>query len=532
MIPGMEGVEQLIENLKRGSPESRCKAAEALGRTKDAEATMSLIGILKDEDFTVKLAARDALVRTGTAAVGPLIQALQDVEGWSYVHDALLRIGKPAIQPLIDVLAHEELKSKAAFILFRFGGQAIKPLVQSLGRADIRESVASILSRQATVMYCPVAEPLVKALARSEYRKGVVLAVRQILLTDLQPHMPLLLRVLAVLERKRAIGDIEELARALIPSVVKVLNEPTRHDAARALCMMGTSATPYLLDLIRDKTRSESSRCSAVYVLGETGDPAGVDVLVETLDEKDSPVSLRAVEALAKAGDQKAIVPLLSVLAGGRSALSDRVVEVVAGSSKLKRALAGFNRRSRKFLCGQCLSRFQKQRPESRIRRSIVFFACRECGGVSSAIEDVETVVAVLDREWSGSACDSPDLLHEMEGSVTAPVSIAGAYVRSDCMRYGSSSRTLYVNWSQYRATLDFDQVWVREAREHDVKELIMKVRNDTDTERRKHLRSISLRISPSAKLSAAAVNLLADTFAEAGAADLKNEGVTECQHG
>ena len=158
LLPSVYGkadnVDQLITQLRDGSPKVREKAADALERLKDPRAVDPLIAALKDDDTPVRQIASmalgilkdrraveplitamgdtDPLVRSHSAyalgeikdprAVGPLIAALNDTEDWSHypifrgdmgysdmgvrrsAARALGNIGSPAIEPLIAAL--------------------------------------------------------------------------------------------------------------------------------------------------------------------------------------------------------------------------------------------------------------------------------------------------------------------------------------------------------------------------------------------------------------------------------------------
>lgn len=511
----MNTLEQLIEELERGSSEARCRAAKALGTSGDSRAIVSLIGVLRDKDSSVKLEARNALIHAAKPAVMPLIRSLEHEGGWSYVHEALLRIGKPTIQPLIDALAEQSLTSKAAFILFRLGKPAIKPLVQGLGRPDIREEVASVLSRKCMVLGEPVEEPLIKALTVPAYREGALLTLRQIVTADLRRYLPLFLRALSMLQRGSAIDDMKEHTRPLVPDLVNLLSGPSHDEASRALRMIGSPSTAYLVRLVKDNAKGEHVRCRAASILGYIGDPSGMEVLIKALDEETSLVSLRAAEALANMGDERALLPLLAVLNSGGGALSEKVVYVISDSPFLKQALSHFNRRARELFCSQCLSRFERQKVESRGRRSVVFFTCRKCHSVSHILENTHRVVVVLDRKWVDDGFDPAKLAQDADGCLPGTEPVSGTQLPLDRMRYVSGSRTLYVNWSRHRKPLDFDEVWVRGGGDRDVDEFVMKLRNDTDTKRRRRSRSVPVHICPNAGLSRAEVNLLRSTFGE-----------------
>jgi HEAT repeat protein len=509
----MDRVQHLIEELEQGSPKIRRRAARILGNTRDSRAIMSLIKALKDNDVSIQLEARDGLVNTGKPAIQTLIQALKTEIGWSYVHDVLVRIGEPAIQALIDALEDPYLKDDAAFVLSRFERRAIKPLVKSLGRPEIREEVASTLSLEAGLYGEPVAESLLKALAIPAYRTGALTTLRRIILSDIQRQLPLLLRVLTVLKERRLMDDATEHIRAFIPPLISLLSGQSRYDASAALRMIGNPATPRLVNLIKNKTKDEHARWCAVHILGEIGDPEGIEVLIKALEDENPLVSIQAAESLGKIGDSRALKPLLSVLSSGRTALSEKVIEAFMKSPSLKQALADFNQEASTFLCMRCLSRFEKQKVKSLSGHSLVFFSCRICNGVSYIMEDIEKVVVLLDDKWVEDIFDYRKLPQESGKGAFGILTPSNAEMLLDHRRCVSGNQTLYTNWLDNRELFDFDEVWVKNVDDFDIDEFVMKVRNNTDTHRGKKLNLVPVYVFPNAGLSQAKVNLLRGTF-------------------
>ena len=564
----MDRVQQLREELKRGSPEVRRRAARVLGKNSDSTAIESLIEAFKDEDVLVRVEAQDSLVKIGKSATRALIEALKDQSVQFYVHGALLRIGRPAIQLLIDALRDANSKGMAKFTLSQLGQQAIKPLVKSLARPEICEEVAFILSLKARLQAEPVEEPLLKALMIPAYRKGALRALRHIIILDLQGRLPLLLRVLAVLKEQRVIDDVEKQTSEFIPLLVNLLNGTSRHEAATALCMIGSSASPYLVNLISDNTKGQNARWCAAYVLGETKDTAGVEVLVKALEDESSSVSLQAAQALGQIGDTRALKPLLSALKSNH--IRSEAVEALVNSPSLSQALAAFNQKAAAFFCVWCLSRFESQKVESHSRHSLVFFSCRKCGGISHIVEDIERAIVVLDSrlrdrlnqrnvpESKGFRIRQGEVIHNLAELSTALRNMDDSSYRDHVtkskndfakwvrevfgyselaenleksadriwatsevekylkiVRHITDSRTLLINWFWYREPFDFDEVRIIDADDFEVEEFVMKIRNDADQWRQSRYHAIPVYIFPSAGLSQAKVNLLRGTFAK-----------------
>lgn len=510
----MDRIEQLITELQRGSPKVRPRAARALGNTRDSRAIISLIQALKDKDVAVQLEAQNSLVNTGKPAIRFLIEASKDQDVHFYVRGVLLRIGTLAIQPLIDALQDTATRDMAKLTLSEMGQQTIKPLVRSLGRPEICEEVATTLSLEAGLHAEPVTESLLKALTVRTYRTGALTALRHIIMSDLERHLTLLLRVLTILKERSLMNDVPQYTMKFVLPLVNLLGGPSRHDATRALCMIGSPATACIVDLVKDNTKDEHARWCAAYILGEIGNPAEIEVLIKALQDENPLVSLQAAESLGKIGDSRALRPLLSVLSTGRTGMSEKVIEAFANSPSLKQALADFNRKASTFFCGQCLSRFNKQKVTSVSRHNLVFFSCPKCNGVSHIMEDIEKVIIVLDNKWVNGVFDYRELPQEPEKQGFRIATPSNKEVLLDNMRCVSGNQTLYANWLEYRELFDFDEVWVKKVDGFDIDEFVMKVRNNTDTNRAKKLHLVPVYVFPNAGLSQAKVNLLRGTFA------------------
>ena len=145
-----------ITNVLLDDPkiEVRQAAAKALGNTGHPAALPYLMEALHDSYwwFEREYAASDlldAIEKMGTAAVDPLIKALQDKEGTvrKFAANLLGRSGDPrAIEPLGMALydLHHEVGKVAAESLARFGTPALEVLVEALGHPEMWIRIHSI----------------------------------------------------------------------------------------------------------------------------------------------------------------------------------------------------------------------------------------------------------------------------------------------------------------------------------------------------------------------------------------------------
>ncbi|QXE85431.1 HEAT repeat domain-containing protein [Geomonas nitrogeniifigens] len=108
---------------------------------------------------------------------------------------------------------------------------------------------------------------------------------------------------------------MEEIYPALEAAVRDNDNADLRNGAMEVLVKMGGEAVPRLSRLLTDDDDEEIRNFSAV-MLGDIGSRDAVEHLIRALADPDSNVSHSAAEALGKIGDRSALVPLLELLKG------------------------------------------------------------------------------------------------------------------------------------------------------------------------------------------------------------------------
>ena len=145
-----------ITNVLLDDPkiEVRQAAAQALGNTEHPAATPFLMEALHDSFwwFEREYAAVDllqAIEKMGSAAVDPLIEALQDKEGTvrKFAATLLGSLGESrAIEPLSMAIydLHHDVGSAAAESLARFGAPAIDVLIEALSHPEMWIRIHSI----------------------------------------------------------------------------------------------------------------------------------------------------------------------------------------------------------------------------------------------------------------------------------------------------------------------------------------------------------------------------------------------------
>jgi HEAT repeat protein len=149
----MKKLEQLIDDLQRGTGIARSKAAAELGKLRDKKASDFLIKALTDANGSVRSNAAFALAELGEKRAAPyLIETLKDPEEWTRksAAKALGLLGaKEAVGPLIKLLddASFTVRKNVIRSLGQIGGPEAR---ESLLRASAgQDEVVAHLAKEA-----------------------------------------------------------------------------------------------------------------------------------------------------------------------------------------------------------------------------------------------------------------------------------------------------------------------------------------------------------------------------------------------
>ncbi|MCC7494793.1 MAG: HEAT repeat domain-containing protein, partial [Fimbriimonadaceae bacterium] len=152
---GMVAVPEMIGAVKGGTPTQKVGCARALGQLKTTRAVPALIGALGVKETEVRLAARDALVAMGAAAVQPLIAALAEKSPFTRRHSAEalgeledLQAGDPLLALFAD--EHRLVRLAAIYAVGKVKApQALNPLLANMDDKDreVREAAAVSLGQ-------------------------------------------------------------------------------------------------------------------------------------------------------------------------------------------------------------------------------------------------------------------------------------------------------------------------------------------------------------------------------------------------
>jgi len=325
------------------------------------------------------------------------------------------------------------------------------------------------------------------------------------------------------------------------------------------LVKLGSPALNPLLSGLRDQDVSIQEAC--VKYLGDLRNPAAIEPLIQKLNDKRSSIKIAAGIALGKFGwmpekfedkiyflvannqwndlkqlGAEAVDPLLIFLSRNlkgldwshRSEVTKNIIKTLGDIQDvrawnplvdminteksqwpneqifdaIKKIDERFNEQKQKsnLFCIRCFHRFLKypQPPSLKnsfhqhhcnitepkisipILNSRIFSVCRNCKSNKDYIENVKKVVLILEK------MDKP---------------------------YIFENGVLYLNWFHLKRPVDFDMIAILSATNEDVAELVMKLKNDEDIDRRKKYNRLPVYIAKELGISQAKINLLKKTF-------------------
>lgn len=296
----------------------RLDAAKALGNLGDVRSVEPLIRLLEDPDDDVREEAARALSRLGgERAVAPLIALLEDdnADVQREAASALGRIGGPAVPLLIERLqdADGEQRRRAAKIL----GWIRDPSASAGLIKALRDEDRTVAAEAATALDKVDWQP-------DEGEAGIWYWINKLLLH----HEYEVTR-----KAMRSLGRIGG-ARVVNPLIVMVGDE-TIHPQGRehVADVLGEIGDPRGVEALIAALKDDAweVRTSAPRALGKIGDSAAVKPLATALEDADSRVRSNAAEALGKIGDPLAFDPLLEAAGRGRCPTA---IKALAGLDK------------------------------------------------------------------------------------------------------------------------------------------------------------------------------------------------------
>lgn len=301
-IGDTRAVEPLIGLLPDEEEIVRRTAIESLGKLKDVRALVPIARMfsLNDEtkdNFTLRATIIKSLGNFGPAAVDQLIRMLKsdDVTAWVFARESLKQVGRPASPALIELLGQRSTSTwtlhNAVELLGEFHEvNAIDSLIRLLDYQNIlvRDEVIKSL----TLIGKPAAEPLYAALlaAKPEIRKRSAIVLGQI--GDKRALEPLI----AILKDRRANNPRKDSA----------FEAGLRADAAGALGTLGDVAA---IGPLQDAVENDRLvvGVAAMGSLAQLGDEKELDGLHTLLQSDDPSAQFTVIQALGRVKSPKSL---------------------------------------------------------------------------------------------------------------------------------------------------------------------------------------------------------------------------------
>ncbi|MFZ3169413.1 MAG: HEAT repeat domain-containing protein [Candidatus Methanoperedens sp.] len=308
---GEKAVEPLIQALKDKNEDVRKVATWILGEIGDIRAVESLIQALKDKDRDVRKGAAWALGKIGW-------QPKDDVERAFYLiaeerWEELVKLGTPAVEPLIQALRDKDwdTRKKVTWALGEIGDKrAVEPLIQALNDKDWGGQKEAVLAL-GKIDDERAVEPLIQAL-KDEYkytRREAAWALGKI---GWQPKDDVERAFYLIAEERWK--ELVKLGTPAVEPLIQALkykkNENVRIGAASALGEIGEKAVELLIQALKDGDKND--RKEAAKVLGKIREMA-VMPLIQALNDEHGQVRKNAAWALGKIREE-AVEPVIKTL--------------------------------------------------------------------------------------------------------------------------------------------------------------------------------------------------------------------------
>ena len=218
-----------------------------------------------------------------------------------------------------------------------------------------------------------------------------------------------------------------------------------------------------LLDTLNSWNWPERGR--ACEQLGQLGDKRAVEPLIRQLRAREWVAQKAACAALGQLGDLRAVDPLVEFFL--KRDWSGMQIPTSHAKTSLAALYAKHGEHADAWLCPEHLIWFEERSLDAHGLTANIF-ACRQCGQTSRVVP-ASKVIAVLDST--------------RETKITWTASVAR------------------VNWLRHGSLFDFDQVEIIMAKNREVMQFCIDVRNDTDAFRQPRYQEIECVIAPECEL-------------------------------
>jgi HEAT repeat protein len=321
-----------IANLKSPTPETRRRAAHALGQSRRSAAVAPLTALIRDPDRDVRLEVVRALRELrDLSSVPALVTSLQDGDP---------EIREEAVGALVEMYSERERKGAIARFLQTFSDEYNRPSVPPYTMVDPRvfEGLARTLSDEESRLRAEsaqaigilggeaVSDALVAALQdpEADVRGAAATALAKVGTTEQGKALIPLLADESSEVRNRAIEAIGDLGvRAAGPALRELYEQHTRRPlGTRVLAALARTRDPMQTDLYRELLSSTDPerRRLAVEGLARVSDPAMLPAFKKDFQrERDTDVKLAYNFAIVLLGDRAFIDSIVLTLSDSGS---------------------------------------------------------------------------------------------------------------------------------------------------------------------------------------------------------------------
>lgn len=524
-IADARAVEPLLAALKDVHSDIRIEAASALGKIKDILAVEPLTIALDDGEPKVGKTAFQALSAIVSPEASrilfnrlkvvkrhiaePLLKLL-DKRGWqpstpaetALFHVAhrrweeLLQLGKDAVEPLLNVLNQDDhlVRREAIRVLGDIAdSRAVKPLILELNDEHdvIREAAVEALKKIGpSHLAAPLSGALSHKLALTRQLAAEIL--------DETGWKPADNKELArYLCARRHWHILDKLGEDAIDPLLQALQDgDPQVRAEAAVCLGKTGAILAVIPLVNTLGDEKSEVVNAVQLaLSMFRSPEAVEPLIQSMEN--APDSNRAdatlatvADCLGTIGDALALPHLYRAKESLSHLPENNMVNINSVSTEspgevIDRAIdniqANLTRNDMDLICASCFCWFVKHKIKLGFLNKLYYYACPKCHHNGNRFKGVDRIDLAMTYG-----------LHQP---------------------WKLEKNLLTVNWHLYKEPFDYDVIHIENAGDHDIEEMVLKLANDPNKERRKRMHKTACYLSPDLKLSQSRINLLKNHF-------------------
>ncbi len=339
-----EAYEFLIDPIKREFYDSDYKNWGTVSDKKGYGSSLeqiiiNLISSLNDPDSSMRNHAVQALVEIGEPAFEAVLRLTRNTDDVlrRKACDILGKMGNPnGLMPLTVLLTDTNsfVRRRAAHALNLIGDErAVSSLIAALHdqeckvRYRVVKALGKIGDRRAV-------EPLISALKdeRSEVQNEIYKSLSMIGWVPSHDELSAEYYI-----SKREWDKLLKIGKPAVKPLINILNNPDKevnYSAVRILAAMNEVAFEDVI--LATRSDDDVVRRKSADILGQMGNPQGVEPLTVLLNDRERFVRRRAALALSLIGDERAVPPLISALHDPEKKVRTRSAEALGKIKNLR----------------------------------------------------------------------------------------------------------------------------------------------------------------------------------------------------